>query len=106
MTNSVKSAAWITYLCNELFEELGGKQRADELAPDVKPISTSNGVIFRTGTLPPVGDKNRGAADIDNLRQVNSFIQPIRKASWYGWNMFEIDKSDANAWFARLDTPL
>jgi hypothetical protein len=105
MTNSVKSAAWITYLCQELFEKLGGKQTAEELAPDVKRMPAENGFILRASDLPPLGDKNRGAKDIDGLRQINAFIQPIRESSWYGWNLFRIDKSDANAWFARLDQP-
>jgi len=104
LVDKLKSAAWLTFLHNDLLAKLGGPDRMNQVLTDrVGRVPSVRGMILRAGERPPVGDTNRHAPDLGPLREVNRFIEPIREESWVSTRLFRISPADANAWFSRLD---
>lgn len=96
----VVNVSWITLLGNTVVEALDGTTRIREkLSPEViiRPLKT--GLLLVAGDTPPVGDVNRGAQDIQWLKEVAALTKPVRARMEIGFG------SDAfrRGWLDRLD---
>jgi hypothetical protein len=103
LLDQVKGPAWLTYLGPDLLERVGGKKAVDALPKEVGRVTVGEGMVFRAGKEPPVGDVNRRARDLGPLRAVARLLRPVRVEAWDMADFFEIDEDEANAWFERLD---
>jgi hypothetical protein len=104
LLNKLLSPAWLTYLRSDMIQMLGSDNRFEgKFDSDVKVIECRDGVILRAGETPPIGDTNRLATDLDPLKQVYRVVKPLCLNDWFVPQLFRIEASDANAWFARLE---
>jgi hypothetical protein len=104
LLNKLLSPAWLTYLRSDMIKMLGGDTRfGGKFDSDVKVIQCRDGVILRAGEKPPIGDTNRRATDLGPLKQVYRVVKPLCLNEWFATQLFRIEASDANAWFARLE---
>jgi len=99
MRGHTVTSHWINLLGPQLSEKLGGidAMRAAVGEAEVKPLR--NGTWIRGARLPPVGDVNRGAADLGQLPNVARLLRRIRCGNpRSGHKNFDI-----NAWLGRFD---
>ena len=95
------SPSWLTFIHADLLNELGGDQALANHAPDAKVSLLENGSMIRASKFPPVGDVNRGAADIGALPGVARFLKPKRtRIPFLRGAKVELD---VQAWLSRFD---
>ena len=104
LLGKLKGPGWLTYLRQDLFEELGGKDRlrAKEFG-GIEHRALDHGMLLKSGPKPPIGDVNRGATDIKGLRVIDRFIHPLRLAEFEGAMSYGIDDLQGAAWLARFE---
>jgi hypothetical protein len=105
--NRIKSVNWLTVLCDELVEELGGLDAMrSALEPVCKIHKYSGGVVIQAGAFPQVGDTYRNDVP-EAYRLVARYTKPIRFES-YSSGLFRVphnlDKGEeTQAWIRRFD---
>lgn len=81
--SEIKGPAWITYIDNK-FAKIISKEEiySDQSNTDLTITNMQNGLLFRTGSKPPIGDKNRGSKDLNALKTLYRILKPICFQSW------------------------
>ena len=75
--DAAKGVGWLTMLCNEFVEELGGVEKLKgALADDVEVIATPTGVFMKAGPKPKLGDTNRQEF-LAPYRSVYGVVEPL-----------------------------
>jgi len=76
---SVYNVSWLTLLGSHLLERAGGGDAIRKSLPKgASLLDVGSGVLIRAAELPPVGDVNRGADDIEPLRALAKLTQKVR----------------------------
>lgn len=79
----IKGPAWITYIDNEFAKKIDKDEiDTDHSINDLTITNMQNGILFRAGNMPPIGDKNRGAKDLEPLKALYRILKPICFQSW------------------------
>ena len=107
MSNSLgdrcRGARWITMLSKKLIDELDGlKSVKKSLAEGVETISTKNGVLFRAGATPEIGDVNHNQF----TPLLTSVAHAIEKITYFDdgtlAELFNDDEDKLNRWERRF----
>ncbi|MBW2737517.1 MAG: DUF3396 domain-containing protein [Deltaproteobacteria bacterium] len=98
-----RGARWLTILSHKLIDELGGLNSMKQVLSDgVETISTKNGVLFRAGATPEIGDVNRNQF----TPLLASVAHVIEKITYFGDNtlreLFGFDSDKLNRWERRF----
>lgn len=98
-----RGARWLTMLSPKLIDELGGLNSIKNvLSDDVTTISTTNGVMFRAGAMPEIGDVNRNQF----TPLLASVAHVIEKITYFGddtlGELFDFDEDKLNRWEHRF----
>jgi hypothetical protein len=104
LLSRLKGPGWLTYLREDLFDQLGGRARlsAREFG-GIEHRPLRHGVLLKSGPVPPIGDVNRGATDIKELRAIDRFIRPVRLTEFKGAESYGIDPVQGAAWLSRFE---
>lgn len=108
----LKGACWYTIVGTPWLEKLGGSERLKHRLAKTSEISLlpySNGIILKTGALPPpLGEtKTEGLSPL--LIKVNQIIRPVRQDGHNSLHFYseyenlQFDKESSMKWFARFD---
>lgn len=99
------SAAWLTYLGEELVEAVGGVtglQNAVGAAVTFK--SLGQGLLLRAGDAPPVVDVNRPGEDNKALALLHRGIAKVIRDRWFHtYSLLGVERDVADAWLHRFD---
>ncbi|SHM78264.1 Protein of unknown function [Rhizobacter sp. OV335] len=96
----VVNVSWITLLGHPLIKELGGdEQIRSQLSPEIRLQSLASGIAIIAGDVPPIGDVNRGAQDLQLLKEVAALTRPVRISMEIGFG----SESFRRNWLSRLD---
>jgi hypothetical protein len=99
LRDHIFTAHWLNYLNDNLAEKIGGYKAIAKVLEGARVKKLPAGVLIRGAELPPVGDVNRGAADLGCLPDVARALKPLRaEISAFGDPHF-----DAGQWLGRLD---
>ena len=80
---------------------LDGIEKIRDALPNIYSIdAVGSGVLVRVSAMPSVGDVNRGAEDIEPLRQLAAFTRNLRIQTE---NLGIDDPTFASEWLARFD---
>jgi hypothetical protein len=98
-----RGARWITMLSHKLIDELGGLNSMKQVLSDgVETLSTKNGMLFRAGATPEIGDVNRNQF----TPLLASVAHAIEKITYFGDNtlrqLFDFDSDKLNRWERRF----
>ena len=94
------NVSWITLLGNALVQDLHGENSIrSQLSPRVSVKSLQNGLLLIAGESPPVGDVNRGAQDIEGLKEVAALTKPVRAKMEIGFG----SDTFRHGWLDRFD---
>lgn len=75
---AIKSPNWLTILCDEIVERLGGrKSLKTELGTSCPVHDFQGGVVIQAGDEPQLGDNNRGIV-LDDYRRVAKALKRVR----------------------------
>jgi hypothetical protein len=97
----VVNVSWITLLCSDLTADLGGRERIrEQLSPEVRMQSLTNGTMLIAGDMPPVGDTTGDLNDIRWLKEVAALTKPVRAKMVIGFG----SPAFRRTWLNRLDT--
>ncbi len=104
----IKCADWLTILCAQLVDELGGiNTMRNALEPECKIHRYSGGVVIQAGELPQIGDSNR--QDIPQAyRKAAIYTRPVRFEGYEKSGLFKVPKDhdrreETLAWIRRFD---
>ena len=100
MRDRAPSAHWANLLGEGLLKRIGGIEQLQRHLPRSVDISVlEGGAIIRATDQPPIGDANRGAADLGHVPDVAHALRSVRfEISGFGG-----EQVDAAAWLARFD---
>jgi hypothetical protein len=74
----IKSINWLTVLCDQIVERLGGKQALETgLGSSCPVFDFKGGVIVQAGDEPQMGDEDRGIV-LNDYRRVSNALKPVR----------------------------
>jgi hypothetical protein len=98
-----RGARWLTMLSHKLIDELGGLNSMKQVLSDgVETISTKNGVLFRAGASPEIGDVNHNQF----TPLLASVAHTIEKITYFGddtlLELFDFDEDKLNRWERRF----
>jgi len=105
--NRIKCVNWLTVLCDELVEELGGR---DKMRAALEPVCQVHdypgGVVIQAGATPQIGDTWRDDVP-EAYRLVARYTKAIRFET-YRSGLFRVaqgldDKEETLAWIRRFD---
>jgi hypothetical protein len=96
----VVNVSWITLLGHDVTADLGGTERIrEQLSPEVKMQSLTNGTMLIAGDTPPIGDTNGDLQDIRWLKEVAALTKPVRAKMEIGFG----SPTFRRTWLNRLD---
>ena len=96
----VVNVSWITLLGHPLVKELGGEaQIRSQLSPEIRLRNLESGLAIIAGDVPPIGDVNRGAQDLQLLKEVAALTRPVRISMEIGFG----SESFRRNWLSRFD---
>lgn len=96
----VVNVSWITLLGHPLIKELGGEtQIRTQLSAGIRLRPLTSGLAIVAGEVPPIGDVNRGAPDLQLLKEVNALTRPVRASLQIGFG----SEAFRRTWPDRLD---
>jgi hypothetical protein len=96
----VPFAAWLTYLNQSQIEQVGGLSIISTALTNESLQVLSNGALLRAARLPPIGDVNRGAADIGWLPRFDRLLADVICKDRETFRRFSSE--DASRWFDRF----
>ena len=97
----VHNVSWLNVYGSALTKKLGGAAKLKgQLSEGATLTELKHGVLVRVSPLPPIGDVNKKAPDIQPLKALAQVVKPIRIATDY---LGSDDDEFAERWLTRLD---
>jgi hypothetical protein len=106
--NAVKTVAWLTMVCDEFLDELGGAKGVEKkLAADTERIRVPGGVIYRLGEAPAITDRNKGDKTPSDYKKLYQALRPlieraIDQSQWFDTGSDDED-DQTEAWYRRFE---
>jgi Protein of unknown function (DUF3396) len=108
MKTAIKGVNWLTLFGAAWLdaEDIVAASRLPTTHPLIQLERLTNGLLFRVGDAPDIGDRHRPGPPLDALMALGSTLSPliVRDHPSFSGDGF-IDHGNTNAWFHRFDDP-